>query len=158
VLALDRNIDGVSWVAVLDLGSGDLDDLVRGDHPAWAPDGERLVFTNRGRLRVLDLATGVVQRFPVVALAPSWSPDGRSIVFEGADQSLHVVDVMTATVRDLTDSPTIDAHPTWSPDGRWVAFGRDTGTTAGGERLFVVRVVDGLERRIARGGDPSWIR
>jgi TolB protein len=56
---------------------------------------------------------------------PAWSPKGDVIMFtsdRGGDFQLFTVRTDGTGIRQLTDTPGINAHSVWSPDGEWVAF------------------------------------
>lgn len=134
--------------------------------PAWAPDGQSLVYNSdrdsRGDLFRLVLATGAVtrltQHFVGRAIMPSPSPDGARIAF--AAQSLRAGAFWSYQVHVLAANGTAPAlettvggcWPTWSHDGLRLAHVRLPGNEASsievrsGARLEHSRVLkaDGL--------------
>ena len=108
-----------------------------GDHPDWAPDGSRIVFTfvrgeNRGDLYTIRPdGTGLHRLTHSVAsttmLSGSYSPDGRSIVFAtSAGATAHCTgcpiypDVFVmrpdgTRIRPLIRSRNWDGGPDWGP-------------------------------------------
>ncbi len=101
----------------------------------WYPDGKNIVFSSNERdARFFDVFTMNVESGARRLLfqgdgsyhAGSVSPDGRSALVlrsdVGSDQSIHIVDVASGALRDLTEAghPSKYGHATWSNDGRAV--------------------------------------
>ena len=59
------------------------------------------------------------------------SPDGRALAFvstRGAGSTdIHLLDLQSGEVRNLTETPGGDYRPSWSPYGRMLAFSSDRG-------------------------------
>ncbi|MDH5345706.1 MAG: CehA/McbA family metallohydrolase, partial [Gammaproteobacteria bacterium] len=56
---------------------------------------------------------------------PDWSPDGSRIAFvryHNDALELHLIDVGTGSITQLTDEGAANIEPRWSPDGRKLAF------------------------------------
>ncbi len=106
--------------------------------PAWAPDGQSLIFTSdrdsRGDLYRLTLATGALtrltQHYVGRAIMPSSSPDGTRLAFAaqtlraGAfwDFQVHVLPARGAPVPLAAEAGA--CWPNWSPDGQRLAHVR----------------------------------
>src|ERR671911_707444 len=114
--------------------------------PALSPDGTRVVFLSERSLfsidmYVADVATGKVTRKIVetagdphfdslqfLSSAGDWAPDNKRFVFAaltGGLLDLHVWDLESGNVRQLTTDAFADLDPEWSPDGRQLAFVTD---------------------------------
>ncbi len=185
-LAFVRRVRYESTLFVMDIDSGrevpiyngldrDLQETwaVHGVYPAfsWMPDNRSIVIWAGGKIRRVDVATGVATdipfrvndtrriqetvRFPV-EVAPDqfdvrmirWaqtSPDGSRVVFEALG-NLWVRDLPEGTPRRLTrQSDHFELYPGWSRDGRSIVY-----TTWDDQELGTVRVVpaSGGEGRI----------
>ena len=121
--------------------------------PAWSPDGTRIAFvTNRDeRSKVQDLegntevyimnADGSDQRnisnHPGRDIHPNWSPDSRYLIFnstrantarvmkhEFEDFDLYEADVVTGSIRRITNNLLTDTYASFSPDGKKIASRR----------------------------------
>jgi TolB protein len=105
-----------------------VDDGVNNGFPSWSPDGKRLVYKHGKQLVILTLADG--QTVPLTDGShydnfPAWSPKGDVIMFtsdRAGDFQLFTIRPDGTAIRQLTDTPGINAHSVWSPDGEWVAF------------------------------------
>lgn len=132
--------------------------------PAWAPDGERIVFqrqtqhqTTQG-LYTYSLRTGGTRLLVAMWLAenPAWSADGTRIAFDDETDIWTVRPDGTGLRRITTHKPSDygDSQPAWSPDGKQIAFNH-----AGSLMLMNA---DGTGRRTLRAfrnGDweyPRW--
>jgi TolB protein len=106
---------------------------------AWAPDGDRIVFT-RARDDHGDLWLAKPDGSGAEPLlegehddsTPAWSPDGQRIAFV-RDGHIAVADADGQNVQIVTDDPAAtDWRPSWSADGSRIVFSRDPG------QVFVV--------------------
>jgi Tol biopolymer transport system component len=114
---------------------------------AFTPDGAHLLFSQAGRIRRLELATGAVSGIPFrVAVAralgpklqfpqrlglgpvkarlirdPALSPDGKRLAFS-AFTRIYTFDLASGATRAVSAEGTSAFHPAWSPDGRSLAY------------------------------------
>jgi dipeptidyl aminopeptidase/acylaminoacyl peptidase/CubicO group peptidase (beta-lactamase class C family) len=105
-------------LTVVDAGGGEpeqLTELPLGAGIArWSPDGRRLAFS-----APVDPTGG--GKGPLVSDNLDYQADGAG--FHGPiRQQLHVVDVSSGKVRQVTDGPESAGVPAWSPDGTTLAF------------------------------------
>jgi TolB protein len=128
--------------------------------PAWSPDSRRLAYVsfenNISTIYVQTLRTGnriKVSSRAGINGAPAFSPDGRKLVLTlgGIDGNLdiHVLDLASREVAQLTTNRSIDTEGTWSPDGRSIYF---TSDRSGGPQVYRVGVNGGSPERITFEG------
>ncbi len=120
--------DKAAQVLVLDVESGKIEQLTRGEYdcrePRWSPDGQQIAFV--------------------------------SARFEGCDltsvRDIYVVPAKGGEIRKITSSDLSLASPSWSPDGKSIAFyghdNRNKGATTAG--LCVVPAAGGVVRFLTR--------
>ncbi|HSE98515.1 MAG TPA: amidohydrolase, partial [Blastocatellia bacterium] len=110
------------------------DDIFVETHPAWSPDGSKLVYASdrEGQmdLWVRDLKTGqsrALLKTSAGAAYPAWSPDGKRVAFFGGDSGsplggrLQVFEVETGETKEAMRRPVSPAQITWGPGGRSLA-------------------------------------
>jgi serine/threonine-protein kinase len=141
-------------------------------HPAWTPDGRRLVFSSeRAGARNLFWqaadGTGAVERLtesPNQQNAVAVSPDGTRLIFTetapktGADVMQVELDG-THRVTPLVQTPFNEQNGIISPDGRWLAYeANDSGRFEVSVRPFPD--VNGGHWQVSTGGGtrPLWAR
>jgi hypothetical protein len=103
--------------------------ITQGNWPAWAPTGNRLVFSAGGNLWTVDAdGSGVVQLThytggqPLGAAQPQWSPNGTMIAFSHAGQ-LTVINADGTGLKGFnTGTFSSVSSPTWSPTSSQIVF------------------------------------
>jgi TolB protein len=96
--------------------------------PAPSPDGERLVFSAKGWLWLMDLESGNARRITETGSMdsrPEWSPSGADIVFlrdSGSQLSIVSMDVDSGEERVLVDVEAVNLDPVFSPDEKYVYY------------------------------------
>jgi Tol biopolymer transport system component len=163
-------------------GSGEKTVAVKGMEPAWAPDGETILFRKppvelwvvrpdgTDLHRLLKLKQPRNQAHLLMPLYPAWSADGGHILFAridlysfGLDKpagDIVVADADGSGARSVTKlfiSRGEGARPSWSPDGRFIAyFDLRPGIEDG---IFVVPSGGGRPRQLldsTSSSAPSW--
>lgn len=135
--------------------------------PAFAPDGERIVFMSYDTpvpgLVIMDVANGRTAKLNIpggVVSSPAFSPDGTSVVFSltrDGSANVFAVDIATGAIRQITDTIGSNTSPSFSPDGRSIAFESDR---SGRQQIYVMGADGSGQRRISFGkgayASPAW--
>ena len=96
--------------------------------PAPSPLNDRVAFSAKGWLWVLDLETMEAKRItatPFVDAKPNWSPDGTQLVFvrdNSRDTQIVLLDLPTGKGTTLIDTEALELDPIFSSDGRMVYY------------------------------------
>ncbi|WP_053207449.1 serine hydrolase [Jiangella muralis] len=119
-LAFLRAVGGPPQLWLLPMSGGGepvaLTDLPKGaGAPVWSPDGARIAFA-----AAVD-TTGQKDTDPIVLDRLGYKADGAGLL-RGLRRHVHVVDVATGAVTQLTDGDWNAGSPAWSPDGIRLAF------------------------------------
>jgi TolB protein len=146
--------------------------------PAWAPDGQRILF---------DVLSRVTQRFPrsvdimivgrdggaavrvaraVAAGQPDWSPDGRRIAFATLESdnsghaSIHVAEADGSNDAAITLGLGLALDPAWAPRDDLIAF-QTLRTSMNGSKIAFVRSNGSGLRLLSHGNgwqdaSPAW--
>jgi dipeptidyl aminopeptidase/acylaminoacyl peptidase/CubicO group peptidase (beta-lactamase class C family) len=112
-------------VAVLTIGAADPAVLTELDlgagAPAWSPNSATLAFS------ATVAPAGWDDNAPLVSDGIDYRADGAGLIGAIRPQ-VHVLDVATGQVEQLTEGTLGTGDPVWSPDGARLAFTRRTGT------------------------------
>jgi hypothetical protein len=173
-LAYAANNNGKRGLHIHSMVSGETRSLTDGLfldlHPAWHPDGDRIVFASDRRASGLDiweadLATGLQWRLssrPGDETEPAWSRDGRDLLYiHHADDTWSLVLRPHGQAEEvLVESGTRLSGPSWRPDGSLAMFWRESGE--GLSLDMVILSQPRLVRQYADGEDyvpapVSWL-
>ena len=144
----------------------------------WSPDGTRIAFisASEGSNQILltQASGGITETITDVSFdiqTFAWSPDGKSLAFIAAEQrspassgeretdltaarpQIHLVEIQTKKVSQLTNGDLQPDDLSWSPDGKHLAF------SAQGD-IYSLAVDGGQPQRIvgrpASDAQPQW--
>lgn len=138
-------------------------------HPAWSPDGARVVFASH-RHGSWDLYIMAADGSDARRLTkrdtdeeyPAWSPDGSRIAYSvTSDRTSRIWTISPAgsDARRLTVPLASDTHPTWSPDSERIAF-RTNRLRNGDDDIYIMNA-DGTDQwnatdHPAHDREPAW--
>lgn len=143
---------------------------LRGSGASWGPDGDRIVFTVGGEVRVASIGDPEGRPVPGAAegaRTPRFSPDGGAIAFystgSGHQDIWLVAADGSAPARQLTEAamPLDDPRfaPAWSPDAREIAYVSNA-SDYWHDDIWIVDVATGARRQVSRSlmamSSPVW--
>jgi hypothetical protein len=129
--------------------------VTTGSQVDWAANG-RIVVVRRGNLAVGRLGAPFKRITLRGGTQPSWSPDGRWIAFVRKGR-LFRIRASGGKARRVGRGK--GHSPAWSPDGRQIALLRTIPADDSlDEFLHVIRLRDGMTRRLGFAPDGGWNR
>lgn len=137
------------------------------DDPQLSPDGRTIAFVIATSDRAYGRTTGIHRldaasgrETPLTtgaghAWSPRWSPDGRRLAFlsaRGPDgpPQIHVLEIESGALHQVTRHPTPPGDLTWAPDSRLIFFTAADATSSDRRHLSVVDL-DGVTTQITFG-------
>jgi TolB protein len=145
-------------------------------HPAWSPDGKKVVFVchmfqprrEDSDVWVFDFQEGRAKKLLEqvdIQNYPSWSPDGSAIVYSSGYrvnptkviEELWLVNADGSNPRRLLSNGFSNVQPKWSPDGMRIVFASNQ---SGNMKLWVVNSDGKNPVQLTFGGgydgNPTW--
>ena len=161
-LSFLRGGDGPAQLWLLPASGGEPEQLTTlplgAGSPVWSPDGSKIAFG-----AVVDPAAAG-EKTPIVADRLNYQADGAG--FLGTKRKhLHVLDLQTREVRQLTSGDWHCGEPAWSPDGTTIAYPAATAPDADLTMRSAVYLIDVTKKaptpRLAGlaegfGGPVTW--
>jgi len=138
-------------IYLLDITTGNLQELTTGQWPSWSPDGTKTAFHRESgqyspyadvEIFTIDPLTSIETQLTNVPGSsysglPAWSPDGQKIAYTkfNSPQEANCVNLYTIYLMDSSGNPIgsltcdsgmdyMDFAPSWSPDGKEITFTR----------------------------------
>ncbi|MFE6161558.1 serine hydrolase [Streptomyces sp. NPDC056486] len=157
-IAFLRGGDGPSQLWLLPADGGEPEPVTNlpagAGAPLWSPDGTAIAFPAPVESTPGPEATAA----PVVADRLDYKTDGHGF-FGTVRSHLHILDLESREVRQVTHGDWHAGSPAWSPDGRSLAFcaarGADADLTLRSEAYVVDCLASGAEPQLVGSGDGT---
>jgi hypothetical protein len=139
------------WLFVKEAGSTSRIGSAGASHPAFFPDGRRIVFAlgpaGRRSIRALSLEDGGTQTLADGgdSFDPAVSPDGRWLAFAAAEtgaRQVWILDLVTGARRRLTQGACNNESPAWEANSNAVVFTSDCSRGLGLPALYRLNLVN----------------
>ncbi len=108
----------------------------------WSPQGTSLLFSYRGAITELDVASGLARKIAAGGSA-RWSPSGDQISFVGPKLEATLLQVSTGKTMAIDPGFEIPSAIEWSPDGRYLLIPEGEGSHVPYGCHWVYRLSDG---------------
>tara|TARA_B100001250_G_scaffold414370_1_gene452287 strand:- start:6049 stop:8958 length:2910 start_codon:yes stop_codon:yes gene_type:complete len=108
---------------------------MRSNYPQYSPDGSKIIFVahenSTTQLYIMnadgsDIKPLTMNQGDTQIITPMWRPDGKAIAFAQSDpdglMDLHIMDLETGRVSQITNSHEGDFAPIWHPDGKKISY------------------------------------
>lgn len=146
---------GDTKITIVNVDGTNITEITTGFNPAWAPDGNRIVYagcqpnTTQCGLFVYDLRTKAATLITRDSGgSPQWSPRGDKIVYQasvGGGVNIFTVNPDGSGQKQLTANKGNTGQPTWSSDGNFIFYRSDQ---EGKEWAIFVMRADGTDKRL----------
>ena len=123
--------------------------------PAPSPKNDKIVFSAKGWLWIMDLSGSSADRItfsPDIDSRPNWSPQGDQIVFirdNGLDTRIVLLDLPSGGESDLVDTDALELDPIFSMDGQSVYY---ASAENGSIDIWRIELASGQKNVITREG------
>ena len=108
---------------------------MRANYPKFSPDGKKIVFVahenSTTQLYTMNMDGSDIKPLTrnegdTQIITPMWRPDGKAIAFAQSDpdgfMDLHILELETGRVSQITESREGDFAPIWHPNGKKVSY------------------------------------
>lgn len=130
-------------------------------HPAWSPDGAKILFTRGEAMSNIDIYVMKEDGSDVIRLTEHdqrdqracWSPDGKQIAFvsqRDGEKAVWIMDANGSNKRKLVSG----REPSWSPDGSRIAF--TSSAFHDNDEIYTIDVDGGDRKRLTSNRKFDW--